>query len=73
MYAYNYLKDPVNEQLLRDKFKEAGFEGFPSVFVHAEVCRPDLLCETEVFASVPLDRANKAGPKARGYVRPVSV
>jgi enamine deaminase RidA (YjgF/YER057c/UK114 family) len=53
MYAYNYLKDPVNEQLLRDKFEEAGFEGFPSVFVHAEVCRPDLLCETEVLAVLP--------------------
>jgi len=53
MYAYNYLKDPKDEQLLRDKFAAAGFEGFPSIFVHAEVCRPDLLCETEVFAVLP--------------------
>jgi enamine deaminase RidA (YjgF/YER057c/UK114 family) len=52
-YAYNYLKDPADEQLLKDKFKEAGLEGFPSIFVHAEVCRPDLLCETEVLAILP--------------------
>lgn len=52
-YAYNYLKDPADEQLLRDKFKRAGLEGFPSVFVHAQVCRPDLLCETEVLAILP--------------------
>lgn len=72
MYAYNYLKDTKDEQLLRDKFKAAGFEGFPSVFVHAEVCRPDLLCETEVFATLPRSPANQyekphlvdAGPTA---------
>lgn len=54
VYAYNYLKDPADEQLLRDKFKQAGFEGFPNIFVHAEVCRPDLLCETEVLAVLPV-------------------
>lgn len=62
MYAYNYLKDPADEQLLRDKFAAAGFEGFPMVFVHAEVCRPDLLCETEVFAVLPRTK-DDAGAK----------
>jgi precorrin-2 methylase len=61
MYAYNYLKDPKDEQLLRDKFAAAGFEGFPSVFVHAAVCRPDLLCETEVLAVLP--RTDKSQEK----------
>ncbi len=61
-YAYNYLKDPADEQLLRDKFKEAGLEGFPSIFVHAEVCRPDLLCETEVLAILPRTREGKSKP-----------
>lgn len=59
MYAYNYLKDPADEQLLRDTFAAAGFEGFPMVFVHAEVCRPDLLCETEVFAVLPQSWASE--------------
>ena len=73
MYAYNYLKDPVNEQLLRDKFAEAGFEGFPSVFVHAEVCRPDLLCETEVFAVLPRSQNGENALSGKGVVRPISV
>jgi enamine deaminase RidA (YjgF/YER057c/UK114 family) len=73
MYAYNYLKDPVNEQLLRDKFADAGFEGFPSVFVHAEVCRPDLLCETEVFAVLPRSSEESKTPFNKGVVRPISV
>lgn len=59
MYAYNYLKDPSDEQRLRDKFKQAGFEGFPNIFVHAAVCRPDLLCETEVLAALPRTQASE--------------
>lgn len=57
--AYNYLKDPADEALLRRKFKEAGLEGFSSVFVHAAVCRPDLLCETEVLAVLPRHTTNE--------------
>ncbi|NRB43028.1 MAG: hypothetical protein HRU20_31940, partial [Pseudomonadales bacterium] len=53
--ATHYLKHPKDEQLLKDKFRAAGFEGFPEVFVHAAVCRPDLLCETEVLAVLPVD------------------
>ena len=51
--ATSYLKDPTNAKRLKEKFKQAGFEGFPNVFVKAEVCRPDLLCETEVLAVLP--------------------
>ena len=52
--AVSYLKDPSNEKRLKAKFKQAGFEGLPNVFVKAEVCRPDLLCESEVLAVLPL-------------------
>jgi len=56
--AFSYLKDPANEKRLKEKFKQAGFEGFPNTFVKAEVCRPDLLCETEVFAVLPRVQAS---------------
>jgi len=61
--AYNYLKDPADEQLLKDKFRQAGLDGIPSVFVHAEVCRPDLLCETEVLAVLPCAPVSLGGQK----------
>jgi len=63
VYAYNYLKDPADEKLLKEKFKQAGFDGFPSVFVKAEVCRPDLLCETEILAVLPCTPASLGGQK----------
>jgi enamine deaminase RidA (YjgF/YER057c/UK114 family) len=52
--AVTYVKDPMNTESLRQKFHEAGFEGFPNVLVEARVCRPDLLCETEVQAVLPI-------------------
>jgi enamine deaminase RidA (YjgF/YER057c/UK114 family) len=51
--AITYLKHPENADRLREKFAESGFEGFPNVLVEARVCRPDLLCETEVLAVLP--------------------
>ncbi len=48
--AVTYLKHPADAQRLRDKLHEAGFAGFPNVLVAAQVCRPELLCETEVLA-----------------------
>jgi len=51
--AITYLKHPEDAQRLRQKFHEAGYEGFPNVLVAAEVCRPELLCETEAFAVLP--------------------
>ncbi len=71
--AISYLKDPANEKRLKEKFKQAGFEGFPNVFVKAEVCRPDLLCETEVMAVLPHMHASTGDQEQRhlGEVKPV--
>lgn len=52
--ATTYLKDPVNTARLMEKFQEAGFIDFPNVLVEARVCRPNLLCETEVLAVLPI-------------------
>ncbi len=51
--AITYLKHPKDAPRLREKFREAGYEGFPNVLVAAQVCRPELLCETEAFAVLP--------------------
>lgn len=51
--AISYVKDPANAQVLEKKFQAAGFTGFPNVLVEAPVCRPDLLCETELIAVLP--------------------
>ena len=59
--AVTYLKNPADAKRLREKFHEAGFEGFPNVLVAAPVCRPELLCETEVLAVLPKDAATSSG------------
>ena len=51
--AITYLKRPADAQRLREKLREAGFEGFPNVLVSAPICRPELLCETEALAVLP--------------------
>lgn len=51
--AVTYLKRPADASRLRQKLSEAGFEGFPNALVEAPICRPDLLCETEVLAVLP--------------------
>jgi enamine deaminase RidA (YjgF/YER057c/UK114 family) len=51
--AITYVKKPEDARRLQDKFREAGYDGFPNVVVEAEVCRPELLCETELLAVLP--------------------
>jgi enamine deaminase RidA (YjgF/YER057c/UK114 family) len=51
--AITYLKHPEDAPRLLEKLHRAGFEGFPNVLVEAEVCRPELLCETELLAVLP--------------------
>jgi enamine deaminase RidA (YjgF/YER057c/UK114 family) len=53
VWAITYLKHPQDAQRLREIFQQAGYDGFPNVIVTAEVCRPELLCETELLAVVP--------------------
>jgi enamine deaminase RidA (YjgF/YER057c/UK114 family) len=53
--AITYLKDPADAPRLRRRLEAAGFGGFPHALVEAEVCRPDLLCETEALAVVPVN------------------
>jgi enamine deaminase RidA (YjgF/YER057c/UK114 family) len=52
--AITYLKNPEDAPRLRQKFREAGYDGFPNVLVVAPVCRPELLCETEALAVLPV-------------------
>jgi enamine deaminase RidA (YjgF/YER057c/UK114 family) len=61
--AVTYLKHPSDAPMLRTMFHDRGFEGFPNVLVQAPICRPDLLCETEATALLPLP---DAGSIARG-------
>ena len=51
--AVTYLKDRADTERLRGRLRAAGFEGFPNALVEARVCRPDLLCETELLAVLP--------------------
>ena len=51
--AITYLRDPADAERLRHTLDAAGFTGFPHALVVAEVCRPDLLCETEALALLP--------------------
>jgi len=53
VFAITYLKDPADAERLRQKFRDAGYDGFPNVLVEAPVCRPELLCETEALAILP--------------------
>lgn len=52
--AVTYVKNASDAEVVAAMFKEHGFEGFPCTFVEAAVCRPELLCETEAVAVVPL-------------------
>ncbi len=64
--AVSYLKHPADARRLRAKFRDAGFEGFPNVLVAAPICRPDLLCETEVLAVLPGAAASRSGGSGSG-------
>ena len=52
--AITYLKHPSDTERLRAAFRKAGFEDFPNAMVAAPICRPELLCETEVLALLPI-------------------
>ena len=49
-----YLKHPGDAPALRAMLRARGFDGFPCALVEAPLCRPELLCEAEVLAVLPL-------------------
>ncbi len=51
--AITYVKHPADAPRLLEKFHRAGYASFPNVLVEATVCRPELLCETELLAVLP--------------------
>jgi enamine deaminase RidA (YjgF/YER057c/UK114 family) len=52
-----YLKNPSDAPALRALCPQRGFDGFPCAQVQAALCRPELLCETEAVAMLPLATA----------------
>lgn len=68
--AVTYLKHRSDAKRLREKLREAGFEGFPHVSVAAPICRPDLLCETEALAVLPREVQSGDGQEMSGPRRP---
>jgi len=52
-----YLKNPSDAPVLRSMCHRRGFDGFPCALVEAALCRPELLCETEAVAMLPLGSA----------------
>jgi enamine deaminase RidA (YjgF/YER057c/UK114 family) len=49
-----YLKHARDAAALRAICRAHGFDGFPCAVVEAALCRPDLLCEVEAVAVLPL-------------------
>jgi enamine deaminase RidA (YjgF/YER057c/UK114 family) len=54
MSGITYVKRPYDAATLRAIYRSRGFDGFPCPLVEAPLCRPDLLCEAEVVALLPL-------------------
>jgi enamine deaminase RidA (YjgF/YER057c/UK114 family) len=52
--AVTYLKHPSDAPALRRILGSRRFDGFPCALVEAPLCRPELLCETEAVAILPL-------------------
>jgi enamine deaminase RidA (YjgF/YER057c/UK114 family) len=52
--AVTYVKHAADAPALRRRYEQRGFGGFPLAIVEAPLCRPELLCETEAIAVLPL-------------------
>jgi enamine deaminase RidA (YjgF/YER057c/UK114 family) len=51
-----YVRNAVDAAVLRSMCRARGFTGFPCALVEASLCRPELLCEAEAVAILPLPR-----------------
>jgi enamine deaminase RidA (YjgF/YER057c/UK114 family) len=54
VHAITYVKQPADAERVREQLRKHGFTGFPHALVAAPICRPDLLCETEALAVLPI-------------------
>ena len=52
-----YLRNPSDAPVLRSMYHQRGFHAFPCALVEASLCRPELLCEAEAVAMLPLATA----------------
>ena len=52
-----YLRNPGDAPVLHARCHQRGFGGFPCALVEAALCRPELLCEAEAVAMLPLTTA----------------
>ncbi len=52
-----YVRNPSDAPVLRSICRQRGFDGFPCALVEAPLCRPELLCEAEALALLPLPTA----------------
>lgn len=52
--AVTYLKNAGDAESFHRILHDRGLSGMPNQVVHAAVCRPDLLCEIEAIAALPL-------------------
>lgn len=55
--AVTYLKDPEDAPMLRRILRSRGLQDIPHALVQAPLCRPELLCEMEAVAVLPLSRS----------------
>lgn len=53
-----YLKKRSDAPVLHSLLAQRGFDGFPLALLEAPLCRPELLCETEVVAMLPVATAS---------------
>jgi enamine deaminase RidA (YjgF/YER057c/UK114 family) len=54
VFAITYIKNAEDAPRLNRILAREGISGFPNALVQASVCRPDLLCEMEAIAILPL-------------------
>jgi enamine deaminase RidA (YjgF/YER057c/UK114 family) len=52
--AVTYLKTAADAPAFQRVLNNRGLADLPNLLVHAAVCRPDLLCEMEAIAALPL-------------------
>ena len=64
-----YLKSASYIDLFTKIWDEWGLTGLPNTFVEAGVCRPELLCELEAIAILPMGSDGTAISKGKENAR----